>query len=72
MNPRSLVFRLGAWYTLLLSATFILVGTGTFLALQHYLRSSLRDSLSRRSLQVEQILLEAPAQSTAGLIARDI
>ena len=31
MNPRSLVFRLGAWYTLLLSATFILVGTALFL-----------------------------------------
>ena len=72
MNPRSLVFRLGAWYTLLLSATFILVGTGTFFALQHYLRSSLRDSLSRRSLQVEQILLQAEAQSGASLIARDI
>ena len=26
MNPRSLVFRLGAWYTLLLSITFLLVG----------------------------------------------
>jgi heavy metal sensor kinase len=72
VNPRSLVFRLGAWYTLLLSAIFILVGAGTFFALQHYLRSSLRDSLSRRSLQVEQILLEEPAQSTAGLVARDI
>jgi heavy metal sensor kinase len=72
MNPRSLVFRLGAWYTLLLTATFILVGTGTFFALQHYLRSSLRAPLSRRSLQVEQILLEAPAQSPASLIAREI
>ena len=31
MNHRSLPFRLGAWYTLLLSATFILVGAGDFL-----------------------------------------
>lgn len=72
MNPRSLVFRLGAWHTLLLSVTFVLVGTGTFFALQHYLRSSLRDSLSRRSLQVEQILLAAPPHSTSNSIARDI
>lgn len=56
MNYRSLAFRLGALYTLLLSATFALVGTGTFYGLQHYLRSNLRDSLSRRSTQVEQIL----------------
>ena len=56
MNHRSLPFRLGAWYTLLLSATFVLVGAGTFFGLQHYLRSNLRDSLSRRSTQIEQIL----------------
>ena len=32
MNHRSLAFRLGAWYTLLLSATFVVVGAGTFMA----------------------------------------
>lgn len=72
MNPRSLVFRLGAWYTLLLSAIFVLVGTATFYGLQHYLRSGLRDSLSRRSLQVEQILLDAPAQFTEHFIEHEI
>ena len=72
MNPRSLVFRLGAWYTLLLGTTFVLVGTGTFFALQHYLQSSLRESLSRRTRQIEQILMEAPAQSANSLIGRDI
>jgi heavy metal sensor kinase len=56
MNHRSLAFRLALWYTLLLSATFALVGIGMFYALQQYLRSSLRDSLRRRSVQVEQIL----------------
>jgi heavy metal sensor kinase len=63
---------LGAWYTLLLSATFALVGTATFYGLQHYLRSNLRDSVSRRSTQVEEILLEAPADATDGAIAREI
>jgi heavy metal sensor kinase len=72
MNHRSLAFRLGAWYTLLLSATFVLVGTGTFFGLQHYLRSNLRNSLSRRSTQVEQILTQAPADATNNSIAREI
>jgi heavy metal sensor kinase len=72
MNYRSLAFRLGAWYTLLLGATFVLVGAATFFGLQHYLRSNLRDSLSRRSTQVEQILTQAPAGTSDASIARDI
>ena len=61
MNHRSLAFRLALWYTLLLSATFALVGIGMFYGLQQYLRASLRDSLRRRSVQVEQILAQGPA-----------
>jgi heavy metal sensor kinase len=72
MNWRSLAFRLGAWYTLLLGATFVLLGTGTFYGLQQYLRSNLADSLRRRSTQVEQILLEAPADVTNSAITREI
>jgi heavy metal sensor kinase len=72
MNHRSLAFRLGAWYTLLLSATFALVGTGTFYGLEHYLRSNLRNSLNRRSTQVEQILLQAPADASNSAVAREI
>jgi heavy metal sensor kinase len=72
MNHRSLPFRLGAWYTLLLSGIFVLVGTGTFFGLQHYLRSNLRDSLSRRSTQVEQILVQASADAPSSSIAREI
>src|ERR1700723_164013 len=72
MNHRSLAFRLGAWYTLLLGATFVLVGAGTFYGLQQYLRSSLADSLHRRSAQVEQILLEAPSDVSSDTIAREI
>ncbi len=72
MNHRSLAFRLGAWYTLLLSATFALVGMATFYGLQQYLRSNLRDSVSRRSTQVEQILRQAPVDATPGAIAREI
>ena len=72
MNYRSLPFRLGAWYTLLLSATFILVGAGTFFGLQQYLRANVRESLNRRSRQVEQILMASPREVTQGTIAREI
>ncbi len=72
MNHRSLAFRLGAWYTLLLSATFVVVGAGTFYGLQQYLRSNLRDSLKRRSAQLEQILLQAPPAVTMEDLAREI
>ena len=72
MNHRSLAFRLGAWYTLLLGAIFVLVGAGTFFGLQQYLRSNLADSLRRRSTQVEQILLEAPSEAANNGISREI
>jgi heavy metal sensor kinase len=72
MNYRSLAFRLGAWYTLLLGVAFIAVGAATFFGLQQYLRASLRDSLSRRSTQVEIILTRAAPETTDAAIAREI
>jgi heavy metal sensor kinase len=60
MNTRSLEFRLGAWYALLISITFICVGAGAFYGLQHYLRGNLEDILKRRATQVEQILMAQP------------
>jgi heavy metal sensor kinase len=72
MNHRSLAFRLGAWYTLLLGATFVLVGAATFYGLQEYLHANLRDSLTRRSTQVEQILTQAPAVVSNTAIAQEI
>ena len=72
MNPQSLPFRLAAWYALLLAATFILVGTATFYGLQHYLRSNMRDTLRRRTTEVEQILIRATTDASPGAIAQDI
>ena len=72
MNHRSLAFRLAVWYALLLSATFALVGTGMLLGRGQYLRSSLADSLQRRSTQVEQILAQAPAGVSDAAIAEAI
>lgn len=72
MNHRSLAFRLAVWYALLLSATFTLVGAGMYFALAQYLRSSLSDSLHRRSVQVEQILQSAAARAGGGEISDQI
>jgi heavy metal sensor kinase len=69
MNPRSLAFRLAAWYAVLLSATFAMVGIGTFLGLEQYLRSNLRGFVQRRSVQVEQFLLQVPADMSNASIA---
>jgi heavy metal sensor kinase len=68
VNHRSLAFRLAVWYALLLSATFGLVGTGMFYGLNQYLRSNLRDSLRKRSLLIEQILAQSPADITDAAI----
>ena len=72
MNHRSLAFRLAVWYTLLMSVAFALVGTGTYYGLTQYVRSSLSDSLRRRSVQVEQILAQAPPDVTDAAIAEAI
>lgn len=72
MNHRSLAFRLAAWYALLMSATFGLVGAGMFYGLTQYVRASLGDSLRRRSVQVEQILQQAPMGVTDTEIADSI
>jgi heavy metal sensor kinase len=72
MNHRSLAFRLTLWYTLLLGATFSLVGIGMFYGLQQYLRAGLADSLKRRSLQVEQILQQSRPGTTDAQIAEAI
>jgi len=72
MNHRSLAFRLTVWYALLLSATFALVGAGLSYGLEQYLRSTLRDSLRRRSVQVQQILAQAPADVADSAVAEAI
>jgi heavy metal sensor kinase len=69
MNTRSLEFRLGAWYALLMSITFICIGAAAFYGLQHYLRGDLRDTLTRRSALVEQILVDQPPSVTPQLLS---
>ncbi len=72
MNPRSLPVTLGAWYALLVGATFVGVGTSAFFGLQHYLHANLRDTLARRSAQIEQILMQQPANVSRESLAKEI
>jgi heavy metal sensor kinase len=72
MNPRSLAFRLTAWYTLLLGATFILLAIVTFYGLQQYLRANARDTVRRRVTEVVQILTHAPAVAADGAIGQEV
>lgn len=72
MNPRSLPVRLGAWYALLVGATFVGVGACAYFGLRHYLHANLRDALTRRSAQVEQILMQQSATADRNSVATQI
>jgi heavy metal sensor kinase len=72
MNTRSLEFRLGAWYALLMGLTFSCVGAAGFYGLQHYLHTTLRETLARRAALVEQILMEQPSGVTTQALSNSI
>jgi heavy metal sensor kinase len=57
---------------MLLAGTFIFLGTATTFGLQHYLRANLRDSLTRRSTQVEQIVAATSGNAGSRAIAEEI
>ncbi|MBL8206496.1 MAG: heavy metal sensor histidine kinase [Blastocatellia bacterium] len=59
MNPRSIRFRLTAWYAGLLALVLLLFGGSTWFGLAHYLNRSLTDSLARQAQQIgENFLLD--------------
>jgi heavy metal sensor kinase len=57
MNTRSIRFRLTLWHAGLLTAIFVLLGGLTFVALQHYLETNLRDTQGLRARQIADTLL---------------
>src|SRR5579862_1662380 len=59
MNPRSIRFRLIAWYAGLLTGAFLLFGVALYEVLQGYLVNSLAETLTRRSEQIAASLLSA-------------
>jgi heavy metal sensor kinase len=72
MNTRSLPFRLGLWYTLLLSGAFVLIGAATYFGLRQYLRFEANGVLERRTERVVRMVEDVAANTPAKEIARDI
>ena len=72
MNHRSLGFRLVAWYAGLLSAIFVCVAIAMYLGLQQYLQLTLRDTLSRRSKQITQIVSSFQGHASDAAMADEI
>ena len=60
MNPRSLRFRLVAWYAGWLTLLFLVFGVFVYASLGYYLKDSLREALARRTRQVADLVQRSP------------
>ena len=49
MNVRSIRFRLTAWYAGLLALLLLIFGVSTYVGLERYLTTTLRESLTSRA-----------------------
>ncbi|MFO1475935.1 MAG: ATP-binding protein [Verrucomicrobiota bacterium] len=72
MSPRSLRFRLVAWYASLVSVVLLALGGLSCLALQHFLESNLRDIEVRRARQIAETLLSRPGPVDESRLAADL
>lgn len=72
MNPRSLRFRLIAWYAALLLGCFALLGGATHLVLQKSLVGALAENQIRRARLIGQLLLDQPQQVAQGRVGEEI
>src|SRR6185295_1535218 len=57
MNPRSISFRLTAWYAGLLTAGFILFGVIVWFGIQHHLEKNVRDLQFKRAVVIAETLV---------------
>lgn len=69
MNPRSIQFRLVAWYTGLLTGIFMLLFALLFLRLQVFLENDLRETQVRRAHQVVNTLLAHVKETGEAVVA---
>src|ERR1017187_811183 len=69
MNPRSISFRLVAWYAGLLAGIFLLLCALLYLDLRHFLENDLRESQSRRTRQIANTLLAHVQQTSEAYVA---
>lgn len=57
MNPRSISFKLTAWYAGLLTAGFILFGTISWFGIKHHLEKNVRDLQFKRAAVIAETLV---------------
>jgi len=69
MNPRSISFRLVAWYAGLLAVIFMLLCALLYLDLRHFLENDLREAQARRARQIANALLVHVKQTGEGYVA---
>jgi len=69
MNPRSISFRLVAWHAGLLTGIFVLLCALLYLDLRHFLENDLRQSQSRRTRQIANMLLVHVKQTGEAVVA---
>ena len=69
MNLRSISFRLVAWYAGLLTGIFLLLCALLYLDLRHFLENDLRQSQSRRTRQIANVLLLHARQTGEAYVA---
>ena len=72
MNPRSLRFRMTAWYAGLLASTLLLVGASVYVGLQRYLDWTLKKSLMTDCQTIGTELLGQISKQPEGWLAGDI
>ena len=72
MNPRSISFRLVAWYAGLLTGIFLLLCAVLYLDLRHFLENDLRESQSRRTRQIANTLLAHVKQTGEAYVASQV
>ena len=69
MNPRSISFRLVAWYAGLLTVIFLLLCAVLYLDLRHFLENDLRQAQARRARQIANVLLVHVKQAGEATVA---
>jgi heavy metal sensor kinase len=72
VNPRSLRFRMTAWYAGLLASTLLIVGGSVYVGLQRYLDWTLKKSLATDCQTIGTELLWQIPKQPAGWLAGDI
>jgi len=72
MNPRSIQFRLVAWYTGLLTGIFVLLFALLFFSLRVFLENNLREAQIRRAHQVASTLLTPVGQTGESYVVSQI